>query len=163
MPSYEIESYPHFVSTSNRNPFVVEATDRRLVYWWCSSEKISDSNFWTETHHLLEDEGTVSSVYDYFLKLDISKFNSSCPPETKYKEALKHDEKRSSVLFLEQYKDIAEIKSSELYAYYQTYCLDNTLVAITPNKFYRDITEMCQKGLFTSRLVDGYKLITRTG
>ena len=161
MPSYEIEAYPHFVSTSNRNPFVVEQTDRRLVYWWCSSEKLGDSVFWTETYELLNDEGTVASVYNYFMNYDITGFNSCVPPETQYKEALKHDEKRSSVIFLEQYRETTEIKSSDLYAEYQGYCVENTLVAITPNKFYRDITEMCQKKLYNSRMLNGTKLITR--
>jgi hypothetical protein len=161
LPCYEIDIHPHIVSTGNRNAFVVEDGDRRLMINWCSSMYKGNTGFWDEVYEELSKESTVASAWKYFSELDIENFKSTNIPMTSYKNDLIHDEKRTSVVFLENWTALKELTTSELYREYETYCFDNNLTKITDRKFYRDITEMVQRKIINTRMKDGYKLISK--
>lgn len=161
LPSYDIDVYPHIVSTSNRNPFVVEDGDRRLMLNYCCSTYKGNTLFWDNVYEELDKESTVASVWKYFNELDISTFKSTTVPMTSYKQDLIHDEKKSSCIFLETWEGVEEITSSQLFRDYESYCCDNRFTNVGDRKFYRDITEMTQKKIISTRIKDGCKLISK--
>jgi len=161
LPCYDIDVYPHFVSTGNRNAFVVEDGDRRLMINWCSSKYKGNVEFWDNVYEELYKESTVASAWKYFSQLNIDNFKSTNIPMTSYKSDLIYDEKRSSVVFLENWEATNELTTAQLYRDYETYCFSNNMTKITDRKFYRDITEMTQKNIINTRMRDGYKLVSK--
>ena len=126
-----------------------------------STDKTADK-FWDEVYEELAKESTVASAWKYFNEIDIENFKSTNIPMTSYKRDLIYDEKRSSVVFLENWEATQELTTAQLYREYETYCFNNNMTKITDRKFYRDITDMTQKNIIKTRMKDGYKLVSKS-
>ncbi len=162
---YDLDVYPHFVMTTNNpSPVKIEDNDRRFVMLYMNGSKIGDIPFWNETHSLLEQEGTVASIFKYLMERDISSFNTSAIPISVLKEALKEAEKCPVRDFVE--KNVFEEKGSvDLYKQYCEWLrsLETHEEPMRSRQFYNLLPRLAEEGLMNVRVVHKTFIYTKKG
>jgi Family of unknown function (DUF5906)/Primase C terminal 2 (PriCT-2) len=104
------------MTTNNRDSLKISVTDRRIIAYEASSEKISDPSYYATLVNTIYTHEFMATFYNYLLTVDISGFCHQNRPHTKlYKEM-----KQSSIKpFLEFLNDLSDEETKEAYSIIQ--------------------------------------------
>lgn len=116
-----------FVFSNNNNPLKVSYSSRR--FFILKLKKVNTKEYYNKLVKVLNNENALKSIYNYFLNLDISKFNPSIIPDTEGKKYLVDCNKPIIYEFLEdKMKDFKNenvfFSSKELLTQYRAFMDD---------------------------------------
>ena len=157
---FPIDAYPHFVMTTNNlSPVKMSETARRFALFKVSAKERGNTAFWNETYKLLDDEGTVASVYKYFMERDINEFAPKDFPECEYLKDLKESAICPVKLFLQQWKSGEDewLNSSMLHDKYTSWCHDEKRDPLNVIAFGRRIAYYKSDGLYETKYINAKK------
>ena len=74
---FEIKSFHRLVLFTNKtdHPVQTSKNDRRKLIIRCSDEKVGNDNYFTTLYKIMEDDNVMASLYQFFMKRNIHKFN----------------------------------------------------------------------------------------
>lgn len=162
---FSMNAYPHFVMTTNEtSPVALSDTDRRFFIVNVSSDMLGNVNFWNETYKLLQDEGTIASVYNYLINYDLSTFVSTNFPVTNMKKALQNSQACPVKVFLLQWipevrkdknnKDTLWYSSTDLYKEYKIWSQEEEKELYSHRKFGIQCVIHKERGIVKGKFVD---------
>jgi hypothetical protein len=133
---YTIQSYHHFIATTNKpEPMNTNTSDRRKFFIKCSDELIKNKQYFDRMYKLLEDDNIIKTCYEYFKNLEAAdEFHLLEMPRTEYAKDLCSLSKSPIEQFLGDYvlgielrtgEFVKEILSSVLFEYFKQWKLEN--------------------------------------
>jgi hypothetical protein len=133
-------NYNHYVVSSNNSvPFDIHRDERRFFAVRASNKYVRDNSYFNTLGESLKSPGTVRAFYDLLMTRDISARDWKNPPSTEALKEWKHSCESGVSVFLEHYKtinpEVHEIKSSELFASYTTFCREYRQAALKLRQF----------------------------
>jgi hypothetical protein len=155
---FPIDAYPHFVmTTNNTSPVKLSETARRFCIFKVSAKERGNVAFWNETYKLLNDEGTIASVYKFFMERDISEFVPNNYPESEYLQDLKQSAICPVKQFLQQWKGDDWVSTTDLHGIYSDWCYKEKRDALNVIAFGRKVSFYKSDDLYQSKFIDGKK------
>lgn len=157
---FPIDAYPHFVMTTNStSPVKLSETARRFFISKVSAKERGKIAFWNETYKLLDDEGTIASVYKYLMDRDIASFSAKDYPECEYLQELKESSICPVKLFLQQWKCAEDewVSATVLHNLYKDWCYQEQREALHVLPFGRKLAYYKEDGLFDMKHINGKK------
>jgi hypothetical protein len=90
--SYKIQSYHHWIiTTNNKDPIPTEKDDRRFWIVRSSDELCGNKEYFNECYTLLNDPDVIRTMYEYFMGIvDIQNFNLIKIPKTQFQENIQN-------------------------------------------------------------------------
>jgi len=133
-------NYNHFVVSSNNSvPFDIHRDERRFFAVRASNAHVRDNAYFNALGECLKSSGVVRAFYDMLMTRDISGRDWKNPPSTEALKEWKHSCESGVSVFLEHYRtvnpDVDEIKSSELFTFYSSYCREYRQTALKLRQF----------------------------
>ena len=141
----EARNYLHIFGFSNGDfPWKISESDRRCIPIDRINAKIPNSDYFKILYKAIENKFAIRKLFDYFMKIDISKFDPSIRPITEFTQELKlislSAEKHFIIDFIEKKEESnLKISNSELLALFQNI---NPTYIINPVKFSLRIKKM---------------------
>lgn len=85
-----IKSFHRFIVTTNKeDPVHVATNDRRYLVIRSSDQKVGDKDYFTKLNNLLDNEGVILSLFNYFKNLEVQQnFTNELLPKTEYHKEL---------------------------------------------------------------------------
>lgn len=164
---YQVANYVNmFVTTNKRTPMKIDfkTKDRRFVVFQATDKYLSYSAFaWTKLIQHFESESFLSSLYDWYMTLDLNiDWIKQRPITQAYKEMMISMSPVEAVFFEwfvdeEKFKDFDEetktkddyvnVKISELFSMYERYCKENRFLkeesrAVNIKNFVANLIEL---------------------
>ena len=79
----EMRNYLHFIiCTNQRNPLLIEPSDRRYAVLRCSSARVGDARYFNDLAALTNDPKCAQNVFSYLANRDITAFCAQHIPHT---------------------------------------------------------------------------------
>ena len=156
---FEINSYHRFLITTNKeDPIQTSEDDRRNLIIRSSDELIGNTEYFNILYHLLENNNTIRTCYDYFKNIpNLDKFNNLKMPQTEYQANLRLLDISPPEQFLIDYcsnsiEDKVELLGKEIYELFQIYITENNIeYNTTPLKFGVKIANLKINGIEKGR------------
>jgi len=122
----QTNNFLHIFGFSNGDfPWKISESDRRCVPIDRIDVEIPDSNYFKNLYNSLENKFSIRKLFDYFMNIDISKFDPSNRPKTQFTHELKlislSIEKRFIIDFIEKNNSNCRISNLELYESFLTF------------------------------------------
>ena len=155
---FSMDTYPHFVmTTNNQSPVKLSDTDRRFFITWVASDRRGDSDFWTETYALFDDERTVASVWKFLNEFDLSGM-PAIRPETEYFRALQKEDADSVAEWIKA-AELNDTGATEAYQLYKQWGEDKHIAYIKNIiAFGKTMATLVEKEKIDRRMKNGYNL-----
>ena len=160
---FSIETYPHFImTTNNQSPVKLDETSRRFFISRVSSDRLGaeHSDWWTETHSLLNDESTIAAVWKY-----LSEHDCSLPAvvlKTSYFKDLQEADSDTVISWVKDSVKIEEASSTDLYYIYKEWCQENLKPwAKNPIAFGKSLATLVQDNEIDRRMLHGKSLYSK--
>jgi hypothetical protein len=160
---FSIESYPHFImTTNNQSPVKLDETSRRFFISRVSSDRLGadHADWWTETHNLLNDESTIAAVWKY-----LSEHDCSLPAvvlKTSYFKDLQEADSDTVISWVKDSVKIEEASSTDLYYIYKEWCQENLKPwAKNPIAFGKSLATLVQDNEIDRRMLHGKSLYSK--
>jgi hypothetical protein len=120
---YKIQSYHHWIiTTNNEDPIPTEKDERRFWIVRSSDKLCGDKEYFNECYSLLNDPDVIRTMYEYFMGLpDIENFNLIKIPRTEFQENIQEGNVSIYEQWLKQFtcenfeKDEIELLGSETF------------------------------------------------
>jgi hypothetical protein len=133
-------NYNHFVVSSNNTiPFDIHKDERRFFAVSASNKHVRDNAYFNTLGECLKSPGVIRAFHDFLITRNISDRDWKNPPSTKALTDWKHSCESGVSVFLEHYTamnpDIKDIKSSELFTTYSSYCREYRQPALKLRQF----------------------------
>lgn len=120
-------------------PFDIHRDERRFFAVRVSNIHVRDNSYFTTLLDCLKCSCVVRAFYDMLMERDISGRDWKNPPPTEALKEWKHGCESGVSVFLEHYKamnpDVDEIKSSELFSTYSSYCREYRQISLKLRQF----------------------------
>ena len=155
--AFECENHIRYIFTTNKaNIAEMNGGERRFVIMSCSAERKGDFDFWDKVYATLYTPEAGRIIAEYLMNYDITNYNPRRLPKNELQDNIIESEKNEMDLFLEQW-DGLELKSSELYEMYRTFCINsNLLFANNSISFGKKLIPYIAKNKLKKRNVGGY-------
>lgn len=93
------------MTTNNRASLKISITDRRMVIFEASSEKIHDTSYYDNLAKTIETHEFMATFYNYLLTVDISNFCHQNRPHTEIYKQMKQSSMKPFLAFLNELPD----------------------------------------------------------
>jgi len=149
---FSIDTFMSYVLlTNDASPVKLENGDRRYCIFYTGDLHKGDFSYWLETKGLLDMEETVGSVFDMFMRMDLSGFNPDAFPVSELREIMLDAERSSEESFLmETAGDLSGAEwigtNQEFYRLYSDWCRKYEMRPKSAVSFGRDLTPFVLKG-----------------
>lgn len=140
-------NYNHFVVSSNNVvPFDIHRDERRFFAVRVSNAHVRDDSYFKSLGNCLKAPGVVRAFYDMLIDRDTTKRDWKNPPITEALKEWKHGCESGVSVFLEHYRtmnpDVTEIKSSDLFTTYSSYCREYRQTAVKLRQFGMEVKRL---------------------
>jgi len=101
---FTINSYHHFIITSNKeNPIKTTKDDRRKLIIRSSDELKGKNAYFDNIYRMLDDINVIRTCFDYFKTYDLTNYNFKEIPRTEYQDDLKELSVSAPEMWLESF------------------------------------------------------------
>lgn len=105
LPQYKIQSYHHWIiTTNNEDPIPTKKDDRRFWIVRSSDELCGDKDYFDKCYKFLNDDNVIKTMYEYFMSIpNIDEFSKIQKPTTEYQQNIQEANVSVPEMWLEHF------------------------------------------------------------
>lgn len=154
------------ITTNNNNTIIISDSNRRFIIFQGTDYYKGNTEFWNNYFRLIEQDEFIAALYNYLNSIDLSEWDCNNFPRTKAYEENRMQNIKTEILFINQFidenKDIMQIKGSDLFNEYRTYCNEGNILCDKLNikNFYFNMGSLENDGVFgiTKKQIGGGRI-----